>query len=92
MSILPIIAGFGGGVIGAYMGALPAFIMTGLFAFVGALIQAAGVTTDVGLLGIAFASFIGPHTAFAGASSMSKSPRMTLTPVRRRSSPPVQTF
>lgn len=66
MSILPIIAGFGGGVIGAYMGALPAFIMTGLFAFVGALIQAAGVTTDVGLLGIAFASFIGPHTAFAG--------------------------
>lgn len=66
MAILPIVAGFGGGIIGAYMGALPAFIMTGLFALVGALLQAGGISTDVGLLSIAFASFIGPHTAFAG--------------------------
>ena len=66
MEILPIIAGFGGGVLGAYMGALPAFIMTGFFALVGGLLQAAGVSTDVALLQIAFASFIGPHTAFAG--------------------------
>lgn len=75
MSILPIIAGFGGGVIGAYMGALPAFIMTGIFALVGACIQATGlaadvipnvITGDVALLSIAFASFVGPHTAFAG--------------------------
>ncbi len=66
MTILPIIAGFGGGVLGAYMGALPAFIMTGFFALVGGLIQAAGITGDVALLQIAFASFIGPHTAFAG--------------------------
>lgn len=66
MDILALVAAFGGGVIGAYMGALPAFIMTGLFAFVGAILQAAGVTTDIALLGIAFNSFIGPHTAFAG--------------------------
>ncbi|WP_321973991.1 hypothetical protein [Paratractidigestivibacter sp.] len=66
MEILPIIAGFGGGVLGAYMGALPAFIMTGLFALIGGILQAAGVSADVSLLQIAFASFNGPHTAFAG--------------------------
>lgn len=66
MDILAIVAAFGGGVIGAYMGALPAFVMTGLFALIGALIQAAGVSTDIALLGIAFNSFVGPHTAFAG--------------------------
>ena len=32
MDILALIAAFGGGIIGAYMGALPAFIMTGIYA------------------------------------------------------------
>ena len=35
MDILALIAAFGGGIIGAYMGALPAFIMTGIYALVG---------------------------------------------------------
>ncbi len=66
MDFLTLAGAFGGGLIGAYMGALPAFIMTGLFALVGGLLQAAGVTGDIALLGVAFNSFIGPHTAFAG--------------------------
>ena len=66
MDFLTLAGAFGGGLIGAYMGALPAFIMTGLFALVGGLLQAAGVTGDIALLDVAFNSFIGPHTAFAG--------------------------
>ena len=43
MDILVLIASFGGGIIGAYMGALPAFIMTGIYALVGGVLTAAGV-------------------------------------------------
>lgn len=39
MDILALIAAFGGGIIGAYMGALPAFIMTGIYALVLSLIH-----------------------------------------------------
>lgn len=66
MDIMALIAAFGGGVIGAYMGALPAFIMTGIYALVGAVLTAAGVSGDVAVGFFAFGSFVGPHIAFAG--------------------------
>ena len=47
MDLFALIAAFGGGVIGAYMGALPAFIMTGIFALVGGVLTAAGVGGDI---------------------------------------------
>lgn len=66
MDIMALVAAFGGGVIGAYMGALPVFIMTGVFALVGALATAAGAAADIGVGVLAFGSFVGPHVAFAG--------------------------
>ncbi|MCI9118542.1 MAG: hypothetical protein HFF32_02630 [Flavonifractor sp.] len=66
MDILALIAAFGGGVIGAYMGAVPAFVMTGVFALVGGVATAAGVDGGVAINSIAFGSFLGPHIAFAG--------------------------
>ena len=65
-SIFTIIAAFGGGVLGAYVGAVPAFIMTGVLALVGNLITAAGVSGDIAVGVMAFSSFIGPNVAFAG--------------------------
>ena len=66
MDILALVAAFGGGVIGAYMGAVPAFVMTGVFALVGGVATAAGVDGGVAINTIAFGSFLGPHIAFAG--------------------------
>lgn len=66
MDIMALIAAFGGGVIGAYMGGVPAFVMTGIYALVGAIITAAGITGDVAVGFLAFGSFVGPHIAFAG--------------------------
>lgn len=66
MDILALVAAFGGGVIGAYMGALPAFIMTGLFALIGSISAAAGAPSDIAVGTFAFGSFLGPHIAFAG--------------------------
>lgn len=65
MSLFALIASFGGGVIGAYMGALPAFILTGVMAIVGAAITMAG-GTDLTVGYVAFGSYLGPHIAFAG--------------------------
>lgn len=66
MDILGLVAAFGGGVIGACMGALPVFIMTGLLALVGAIVTAAGATGDIAIGLLAFGSYAGPHIAFAG--------------------------
>ncbi len=65
MNIFALVAAFGGGVIGAYMGALPAFILTGVIAIVGSSIaMAGGADLTVGM--VAFGSYLGPHIAFAG--------------------------
>lgn len=65
MDWLALIAAFGGGLAGAYMGALPAFILTGVIAIAGSAASMAGAAdVTVGL--IAFGSFLGPHIAFAG--------------------------
>ncbi len=66
MNILALIAAFGGGIIGAYIGAVPAFVMTGVFALVGGVITATGGDGSVAINTIAFGSFLGPHIAFAG--------------------------
>lgn len=50
---------------GAYMGALPAFIMTGVMAVVGAAV-AMGGGADMTVGFVAFGSYLGPHIAFAG--------------------------
>lgn len=65
MDILLIIAAFGGGVIGAYMGALPSFILTGIVALAGGITGMAGAA-DVSVGFIAFGAYLGPHVAFAG--------------------------
>ncbi len=65
MDMLAIIAAFGGGVFGAAIGALNAFIMTGLLAIVGFILGLAGVGDLTGGL-ITFGGLLGPHVAFAG--------------------------
>ncbi|MGL5329417.1 MAG: hypothetical protein ACRDD7_09115, partial [Peptostreptococcaceae bacterium] len=65
MSIFSLIAAFGGGAFGAAVGALPAFIMTGIIALVGTGIGLAG-GADILTGNIAFGSMFGPHIAFAG--------------------------
>jgi hypothetical protein len=60
-----LLAAFAGGMFGAAVGAIPAFILTGLAAVIGAGV--AIITGDGTLVGaIAFGPFLGPHTAFAG--------------------------
>lgn len=64
MDIFALLAAFGGGAFAAAIGALPAFILTGFIAIVGAGIVA--ITGNSFLLDhIAFGSFFGPHITFA---------------------------
>lgn len=67
MDILALIAAFGGGIIGAYMGALPAFIMTGIYALVGGVLTAAGVGGDVAVNYLAFGSLSAPTSPLPAA-------------------------
>ena len=70
MNLFALVASFGGGIIGAYMGALPAFILTGVIAIAGAVTaMAGGADMTVGF--IAFGSYLGPHIAFAGGVAAS---------------------
>lgn len=73
MSIIGLIAAFGGGVFAAAIGALPAFIMTGVFAVVGAVAGMCGAADASNILVnyFAFGSFFGPHIAFAGGVAAS---------------------
>lgn len=68
MSILGLIAAFGGGVFAAAIGGVPAFIMTGVFSIVGAVAAMCGAADASGILinYFAFGPFFGPHVAFAG--------------------------
>lgn len=65
MSYTIILAAFGGGVLGALIGALPAFIFTGLVGLIGVGIIAGG-GSDVVLGSVVFGTLLGPHIAFAG--------------------------
>lgn len=65
MSVIPIVASFGGGLIGALIGGLPAFIFAGFIGLVGVGIIAAG-GPDIILNHVVFGTMFGPHIAFAG--------------------------
>lgn len=63
MTLNLILAAFGGGLLGAVIGALPAFILTGIMVIAGLAMGPAG--PDI-VGGVAFGTFLGPHIAFAG--------------------------
>jgi len=64
VDVITLIAAFGGGVLGAAVGAVPIFIVAaGVLAVVGV---AAGVGGSTELLSIAFGPVLGPHVSFAG--------------------------
>jgi hypothetical protein len=71
MNLFALLAAFGGGIFGASIGALPAFIMTGVVATIGGIIGMAGGDAGAAINGIAFGSFFGPHVAFAGGVAAS---------------------
>lgn len=71
MSILELIAAFGGGLFGAAIGGLPAFIITGVLAIAGGVAQMSGADASAAINYIAFGSFLGPHIAFAGGVAAS---------------------
>lgn len=64
MTLNLILAAFGGGVLGATIGALPAFILTGFMVIAGIGLGGAAPVDMVG--NVAFGAFLGPHIAFAG--------------------------
>jgi len=65
MSLVTILAGFGGGVFGALIGGTTAFIFTGLLGLAGAATAVASGSTLI-LDSVAFGPFFGPHVAFVG--------------------------
>ena len=71
MSIFELVAAFGGGMFGAAVGALPAFIITGVLAIVCGVVSMAGGDPTSTVNVIAFGSFLGPHIAFAGGVAAS---------------------
>jgi len=68
MEIMVIIIAICGGIFGAAIGSLSAFILTGLTGLVGIALMGAGVTFDyMGL--VPFGVFFGPHISFAGGAA-----------------------
>ena len=65
------IGAFAGGAFGAAIGALPAFILTGLLVIAGAAANIVGVAPEgaVGLVGVGFGHVFGPHISFAGGAA-----------------------
>lgn len=66
MDMFGLVAAFGGGLMGAYMGALPAFIMTGVLAMAGAVATVVGSDGGFVIGSLAFGPLMGPHVSFAG--------------------------
>lgn len=73
ISILYVIAAFGGGVFAAAIGGTPAFVFTGIFSIAGGAAAMAGATdaSNVLLNYFAFGPFFGPHIAFAAGAAAS---------------------
>ncbi|MEW9123326.1 MAG: hypothetical protein AB2421_11515 [Thermotaleaceae bacterium] len=65
MSLELLLAAFGGGVFGAAIGALQAFIFTGFLVLAGVAVAASGGAVDITGL-VAFGPIFGPHIAFGG--------------------------
>ncbi|GEN88056.1 hypothetical protein MKY30_22255 [Oceanobacillus sp. FSL W8-0428] len=66
MSLVAILAAFGGGVFGALIGGTTAFIFTGFLGMAGVAAAVAAGSTLI-LDYVAFGPFFGPHVAFVGA-------------------------
>ena len=60
---MALVAAFGGGVLGAAMGAVPVFIFTGLLAILGVAAASGGGPE---ILQVAFGPVLGPHVSFGG--------------------------
>ena len=68
--LLNLLAAFGAGCLAASMGAVNAFIMTGIIAVVGGVCQCLGLADAAGLYGIvAFGTIFGPHLSFAAGAA-----------------------
>lgn len=68
MDVLALLISFCGGVFGAAIGALAAFVFTGITGLIGIVIVMAGVQFDwLGLM--PFGVFFGPHISFAGGAA-----------------------
>lgn len=65
-SLLFLVAAFGGGLFGAALGGLPAFIFTGFLVIAGVAAAVSGAGYDI-LTNVAFGPVFGPHISFAGA-------------------------
>jgi len=65
------VGAFAGGAFGAAIGALPAFVLTGLLVVAGAAANIVGVAPEgsVDLVGIGFGHVLGPHISFAGGAA-----------------------
>ena len=67
-SLTLLLAAFAGGLFGAAIGGLPAFVFTGFAVLIGVAAAAAGSEFDfIGL--VAFGPVFGPHISFAGAAA-----------------------
>jgi len=67
IDINALVASFGGGIVGAAMGGLPAFILTGLAVLAGVAASFFGQPQAAQIIGsVAFGPFLGPHVAFGG--------------------------
>lgn len=64
-SLEVLLAAFGGGAFGALVGAIPAFVYTGLMGLIGVAVLASGGPATI-VNDIAFGTLFGPHIAFAG--------------------------
>lgn len=71
ISILYILAAFGGGAFAAAIGGVPAFILTGVFSIAGSIagMCGAGEVSNVLLNYFAFGPFFGPHISFAAGAA-----------------------
>lgn len=68
LSLTVLLAAFAGGLFGAAIGGLPAFIFTGLAVLIGVAAAVAGSEFDI-ITNVAFGPVFGPHVAFAGGAA-----------------------
>lgn len=67
-SLVNLLAAFAGGVFGAAIGGLPAFIFTGVLVLIGVAVGLAGGQFDA-INNLAFGPFFGPHVSFGGGAA-----------------------
>lgn len=68
ITLVTLLAAFGGGIFAAAIGTLPAFIFTGFMVIAGVASAAAG-GGDVIIAQVAFGPFLSPHISFAGGAA-----------------------